>query len=101
MRIEDLQSQILDIDRLANLMGLTPSQARVAAHLAQGLTIPEIAALVGRRETTLRTHVREAIDRLNLSGQQHLAICTLRMARFVGLMTTPVPPPEPARVEHE
>ena len=94
MMVEDLLSEISDIHQLANLMGLTLSQTRVAAYLAQGLGIPDIATLLNRRETTLRTHVREAIDRLNLSGQQHLAICTLRMARFVGLMQTPAPPDE-------
>jgi len=97
---EDLQSEIGDIDRLASLMGLTPAQARVAAYLAQGLSIPDIATLLNRSETTLRTHVREAIDRLNLSGQQHLAICALRMARFVGLMQTLPPQSEAAQIDH-
>lgn len=47
---------------LADAFGLTPAQARVAALLADGLTGPDIAARLGCRLSTVRTHLRAVLQ---------------------------------------
>jgi DNA-binding CsgD family transcriptional regulator len=93
--IEDLLSRIEDINRLSAAMGLGAEQTRTAAMLAHGMNEPEIALLLGVGEDIVREHVRSAMQRLGLNGQRELMVCTLRMARFLGLMET-VPPARPA-----
>ncbi len=89
--IEDLLDQVEDTTRLASALGVTPSQAHAAACLAHGMTVAEIAVLMNVQQSTVRTHIHDAMQRLGLTGQRELAICTLRMARFLGLMQTPMP----------
>ena len=84
--IEDLMGAIDDIAGLAAAMGLTASQARVAALLMRGLTVPDIARELNVKDATLRTHIRLATARLGLEGQQALAVCTARIARFTGML---------------
>ena len=60
----------LDPFALAHLLKLTPTQARVAAQLAQGLTPEQIAVAHGTSISTVRTHIRELLVRL---GAQRVA----------------------------
>jgi DNA-binding CsgD family transcriptional regulator len=83
---EDLMAGVDDIAGLAGAMGLTVAQARVAALLMRGLTVPDIARELNVKDATLRTHIRLATARLGLEGQQALAVCTARVARFAGLL---------------
>jgi DNA-binding NarL/FixJ family response regulator len=84
--IEDLMGAIDDVAGLASAMGLTTSQARVAAMLMRGLTVPDIARELNVKDATLRTHIRLATARLGLEGQQSLAVCAARIARFAGML---------------
>ena len=57
---------------MADALGLTPAQARVAAALASGGTAASIAAATHRTEAGVRWHIREALSRLRLSRQVDL-----------------------------
>ena len=47
--------------------------------------MPEIAVEMGLKESTLRTHIREACERLDLNGQLQLALWVSQVARLTGL----------------
>jgi DNA-binding CsgD family transcriptional regulator/PAS domain-containing protein len=57
----------LDPFALANLFGLTPTEARVAARLADGATAEGIALEHGTALSTVRTHIRQLLAKFNLS----------------------------------
>lgn len=57
---------------LASLLGLTPTQARVATALAQGLAVEQIAAATGTRVVTIRSHVAAVLDRVGASRSDDL-----------------------------
>ena len=63
-----------DIDPgvVAASLDLTGMQSRVAVLLAQGMRVPEIAAATGRRESTIRSHVKHAFARHGLTRQAEL-----------------------------
>ena len=46
----------LDAGRVGSVLGLTPAESRVAVELAEGRTVPDIAVLAGRAESSIRTH---------------------------------------------
>ena len=64
----------VDIDPgvVAAALDLTGMQSRVAVLLAQGMSVPEIAAATGRGESTIRSHVKHAFARHGLTRQAEL-----------------------------
>jgi DNA-binding CsgD family transcriptional regulator/PAS domain-containing protein len=58
------QVRALDPFALADIFGLTPAQARVAAELGAGSSAPQIAQRLGCKETTVRTHSNAVRERL-------------------------------------
>ena len=62
----------LNADCVAQLFALTPVQGRIAARLAEGRTVREIAAITGRQEGTIYWHLKRIYRRLRLSGQADL-----------------------------
>ena len=63
-----------DIDPgvVAAALDLTGMQSRVAVLLAQGMSVSEIAATTGRKESTIRSHVKHAFARHGLTRQAEL-----------------------------
>lgn len=53
-------------------LGLSPVESRVAALLAEGKTVGEIASATGRKVSTIRTHVQHIFARLGISRQVDL-----------------------------
>ena len=49
------------------LFDLTPTQARVAAGLAQGRTVDELATASGTQVSTVRTHLAAVLQRVGAS----------------------------------
>ena len=49
------------------VLGLSPAEGRVAALLAEGKSVREIAAATGRSEHTIRWHVRQIFEKQGLS----------------------------------
>ncbi|MBS0444516.1 MAG: helix-turn-helix transcriptional regulator [Proteobacteria bacterium] len=54
----------LDPFALANLFGLTPAEAKVAARLADGSTAEQIGALHGTAEATVRSQIKQVVCKL-------------------------------------
>ena len=69
---EPFATPMVNPERVAAALGLTPAQARVAAALAAGGTAASIAAGTHRTEAAVRWHIREALGRLGLSRQVDL-----------------------------
>ena len=59
----------IDAQRVAKTLGLTPSEGRMAALLAEGLKVREIAAVTGWRETYVRWLIQQTYRKLGVSGQ--------------------------------
>ncbi len=62
----------IDAHRVAVTLGLTPSEGRMAALMAEGLRVREIAAAQGWRESYVRWLVEQAYRKLGVSGQVEL-----------------------------
>ena len=62
----------IDAQRVAVTLGLTPSEGRMAALLAEGLRVREIAAAQGWRESYVRWLVEQTYRKLGVSGQVEL-----------------------------
>lgn len=61
---------------------LTPMELEIFRQLDAGLNAPQIAAAMGRSPYTIRTHVRNAIEKLNARGR----LDALSRARRLGLL---------------
>ena len=61
-----------DPGRVASALGLTPAESRVALWLAEGRTVPDIAALSGRAESSIRTHLKRIHRKLGVSRRADL-----------------------------
>ena len=59
----------IDAHRVAVTLGLTPSEGRMAALMAEGLRVREIAAAAGWRESYVRWLVEQTYRKLGVSGQ--------------------------------
>jgi len=55
--------------RLKELFGLSKAEARVAARIAEGFRLPEIAAEFGVRMSTIRTQLRAVLKKLHVKRQ--------------------------------
>ena len=70
----------IDVDRVGAILGLTPAQSHVAAMLAEGLTIRDIAVATGRSTTTVKWHLGHIFDRVGVSRQADLVRLVLSSA---------------------
>ncbi|MCY4431355.1 MAG: hypothetical protein OXC11_13315 [Rhodospirillales bacterium] len=59
----------IDATRVAKTLGLTPSEGRMAALLAEGLRVREIAAATGWRENYVRWMIQQVYRKQGVSGQ--------------------------------
>ena len=62
----------LSPQRVALVLGLTPAEGRVAALLAEGRSMPDIAAAAGYREGYVRWLLKQAYRKHGVSGQAAL-----------------------------
>ncbi len=61
-------------------LGLTGMESRVAVLLAEGMSIGQIAAAMGRKESTIRTHVKHMFTKHGLTRQVDLVRLVLALA---------------------
>ncbi len=61
-------------------LGLTGMESRVAVLLAEGKSVREIAAAMGRKESTIRTHVKHIFAKNGLSRLSELVRLVLSLA---------------------
>ena len=66
----------------ASKPALTPREAEVLAHVADGLTHAEIGNRLSISPETVRTHVRKACERLNARTRTHAVATALRLGLF-------------------
>ena len=59
----------IDAHRVAKTLGLTPSEGRMAALLAEGLRVREIAAAQGWSENYVRWLIQQVYRKQGVSGQ--------------------------------
>ena len=64
----------------AEALGLTGMESRVAVLLAEGMSVREIAAAMGRKESTIRTHVKHMFTKHRLSRQADMVRLVLALA---------------------
>ncbi len=70
----------IDPGPIAAAHGLTRTEAKVAALLAEGRTVSEIVASTGRKESTVRWHVRNLHSKLGVHRQADLVRLVLSTA---------------------
>ena len=61
------------------VLGLTKMESQVAVLLAEGRSVAQIAAAFGRKESTVRTHVKQMFSKLGLSRQVDLVRLVLSL----------------------
>jgi DNA-binding CsgD family transcriptional regulator len=59
-------------DVIKSLFGLTPSEARIFAHIAAGRTIAGAADALGVEESTVRSHLKRVYDKTGVRRQAEL-----------------------------
>ena len=70
----------LDLALVARTLRLTPAESQVAALLADGKTVRDIALATGRLESTIRSHVKHMFAKHGLSRQADLVRLVLSLA---------------------
>ena len=71
--VDPAQRQRVDARWVGEVLGLTPAQGRVAAQLAEGRSVGDIAAAAGQREQSVRRLLWEAYRKHGVSRQGALA----------------------------
>lgn len=70
----------IDPDLVAAVLGLTPTESRVAVMLAEGMTVREVAAATERKESTIRFHVKRIFAKLGFKRQAELVRLVLSLS---------------------
>ena len=71
------------------MLGLTPAESRVALWLAEGKTVPGIAALSGRAENSIRTYLKRIHRKLGVSRRADLVRLVLSVPERAGFRHRP------------
>ncbi|MDE0030246.1 MAG: helix-turn-helix transcriptional regulator [Deltaproteobacteria bacterium] len=77
--VDPVSGTAFDPALVAAALGLTGMESRVAILLAQGMSVRDIAKTTGRKESTIRSHVKHIFAKHGLSRQAELV-------RLVGLL---------------
>ena len=72
----------VDPGLVAATLGLTPVESQLAAMLAEGKTVRDIALETNRRESTIRWHLHQIYTKQGISGQTDLVRLVLSLAEF-------------------
>ena len=79
----------LDAGMVGRMLGLTPTESRIAVGLAEGKTVPDIAAAFRRAEGSVRTHVKRIHRKLGVSRRADLVRVVLSVAERARLLRRP------------
>ena len=72
----------VDAGLMAEALGLTPSESQVAALLAAGSSVRDIAAATGRQENAVYKHLKQIYRKLGISRQADLVRLVLSRTGF-------------------
>ena len=79
--VVDPESRIrIDLDMVSVALGLTGMESQVAVLLAEGRSVAQIAVAFGRKESTIRTHVKHIFAKHGLTRQVDLVRLVLSLA---------------------
>ena len=70
----------IDPALVAATLGLTPAESRIAAWVAEGRTVREIAVATGQTEGSVRWYLHQVYHKLGISGQADLVRLVLSVA---------------------
>jgi DNA-binding CsgD family transcriptional regulator len=96
--IRDPEASGLGVDVLKDLFGLTPAQAAVAAHLAEGESLEHIAARLRISLHTARDHLKAVFAKTNTARQSQLVALLTRTVAALGSVDQSAPPIDRAAV---
>jgi DNA-binding NarL/FixJ family response regulator len=83
--IRDPLPQQYEERTISEFMGFTAAEARIAQRLVQGMTITEVARVLGVSPNTVRTHVRSMFVKANVKRQVDLVrVMTQTLGRAEG-----------------
>lgn len=82
--VDPLSQPRIDPVLVARVLGLTPGESRVAAMLAEGRTVRDIALVTGRKKSTVYWLLREVYAKLGISRQVDLVRMVLSLADLSG-----------------
>ena len=74
----------LDVVAVAETLRFTRAESQVAVLLARGMTVREVAAATGRRESTVRSHVKHMFTKHGLNRQADLVRLVRSLAGIEG-----------------
>ena len=74
----------LDAGLVGSVLGLTTAESRVAVLLAEGRTVPDIAAVSERAESSIRTHLKRIHRKLGVSRRADLVRLVLSVPEREG-----------------
>ena len=78
--VDPMRRARIDPGLVSEALGLTPTQGQVAALLAEGKTVQEIAYATGRKESTIRWHLHHVCHKHGISRQVELVQLILSLA---------------------
>ena len=79
--VDPVSGTTFDPAVVAATFDLTGMESRVAVLLAQGMSVREIATTTGRKESTIRSHVKHILAKHGLSRQAELVRLVRPLAR--------------------
>ena len=80
--VDPVSQPRIDPDLVAEALGLTVSESRVAVSLAEGKTVQDIVAETRRQESTVRTLIRRIYDKHGITRQADLVRLVLSLAEL-------------------
>ncbi len=86
--VDPWQTIRVNPEQIARSLGLTPAESRVAASLAEGKTVADIARATNRKPESVRQLVKQALSKTWCSRQAELVRVVLSSSRL------PVPVPK-------
>ena len=70
--VDPANGAVIDPALVAAALGLTRMESQVAVSLAQGMSVREIATATGRKESTIRSHVKHILAKHGLTRQAEM-----------------------------
>jgi len=80
--VDPMDRSRIDPARVESALGFTGMESRVAVLLAEGMRVREIATAMGRKESTIRSHVKHMFAKHHLSRQTDLVRLVLALIDF-------------------
>ena len=81
--VEPGRKSHIDPGLVAAALDLSPAESQIAVWLAEGQTVPEIAAATGRQESSVQWHLKHIHHKLGISRRADLVRLVLAITEFM------------------